>query len=104
MTRRFAIYNRRSMEYFTDDLRIRGIKEVEAPKDIHDTIPITRKAALISLQARREIHRILTKQDDRLLVVIGPCSIHDPLAALDYARRLLEMKQRLQSVLIPVEF
>ena len=89
-------------EYFTDDLRIRGVNEVASPVRFRRQIPITRKSALITLQARREIHRILTRQDDRLLAVIGPCSIHDPQAALEYAGRLLEIKNRLQNELVIV--
>ena len=55
-----------------------------------------------TLEARRAIHRILTDEDDRLLVIIGPCSIHDPEAALEYAERLLQCRQRLQRELVIV--
>jgi 3-deoxy-7-phosphoheptulonate synthase len=89
-------------DYLTDDVRIRSIKEVATPKQVHEENPISREAAFIALQARREIHRILTKQDDRLLAVIGPCSIHDPEAALEYAGRLLEVKNQLQNELLIV--
>ena len=59
-------------KYNTDDLRICGIKEVIAPIQVHDELPITEVAAQTTLQARTEIHNILTGQDDRLLVVVGP--------------------------------
>lgn len=83
--------------YNTDDLRITGIKEVIAPNQAHDEFPISSAAAATVLKARQEIHNILTGQDDRLLVIIGPCSIHDPVAAVDYGRRLLEIKSRLEN-------
>jgi len=89
-------------EYFTDDLRIH-IKEVAPPRQIQNEIPLSRKATFITLQARREIYRILTRQDDRLLAVIGPCPIHDP-AALECVSRLLEVKEPLCSVVMLMEF
>ncbi|HEX7856184.1 MAG TPA: hypothetical protein VF503_21095 [Sphingobium sp.] len=55
----------------------------------------TDKAESTVRQSRDAIHQILRGQDDRLLVVIGPCSIHDPEAALDYARRLLVERAKL---------
>jgi 3-deoxy-7-phosphoheptulonate synthase len=86
----------------TDDLRICEIKEVIPPFQAHDEYPITETAAMTTATARRAIHGILTGQDDRLLVVIGPCSIHDPEAALEYGQRLLEQKQALARDLVIV--
>ena len=73
-------------KYNTDDLRICATKEVIPPAQVHDEMPINETAAQTTLKARAEIHNILTGEDDRLLVVVGPCSIHDPKAALEYAR------------------
>jgi 3-deoxy-7-phosphoheptulonate synthase len=89
-------------KYNTDDLRICGIKQVIPPIQIHDELPINEAVAQITLQARAEIHEILTGQDDRLLVVIGPCSIHDTVAAKDYARRLKVVKDDTQDDLLIV--
>ncbi|MDD5268798.1 MAG: 3-deoxy-7-phosphoheptulonate synthase AroG [Methylococcales bacterium] len=89
-------------KYNTDDLRICGIEEVIPPAQAHDEIPITEKAAQTTLQARAEIHNILTGQDDRLLIVVGPCSIHDPKAALEYAGLLKASKDELQDDLVIV--
>ncbi len=86
----------------TDDLRICGITEVIPPSLVHREFPIRQQAALTTLQARREIHEVLAGRDDRLLVVIGPCSIHDPVAALDYAKRLLDLKRELAQDLVIV--
>ncbi len=89
-------------KYNTDDLRICATKEVIAPAQVHDEMPITEAAARTTLKARAEIHNILTGQNDRLLVVIGPCSIHDTKAALEYAQRLKTIKDELQDDLLIV--
>ncbi len=88
--------------YNTDDLRITEIKEVIAPNQAHDEFPITAAAAEVVLKARREIHQILNGSDDRLLVIIGPCSIHDPEAAIEYGRRLLAVRKGLERELLIV--
>ncbi|MBI3915484.1 MAG: 3-deoxy-7-phosphoheptulonate synthase AroG [Betaproteobacteria bacterium] len=83
------------MQYKTDDLRIREIKELVPPSHILREFPITEKAAQTVYEARSTIHRILHGADDRMLVIMGPCSIHDVKAAKEYAGRLKEMKDRL---------
>ncbi|MEJ2692212.1 MAG: 3-deoxy-7-phosphoheptulonate synthase, partial [Candidatus Thiodiazotropha sp.] len=80
----------------TDDLRIKAIKELSPPALIHEELPITEQAATTVSDTRQAIHRILQDEDDRLLVIIGPCSVHDPDAALDYARRLQPIRERLK--------
>lgn len=89
-------------KYNTDDLRICATKEVIPPAQVHDEIPINEAAAQTTLQARAEIHNILTDQDDRLLVVVGPCSIHDPKAALEYAGLLKVINDELKDDLVIV--
>ena len=73
----------------TDDARIKEITVLPPPEHLIRFFPIrgTAVESLIS-DTRRTIHNIMHREDDRLLVIIGPCSIHDPAAALDYARRL----------------
>src|SRR5437762_12037692 len=90
------------MEHKTDDLRIKEIKELVAPVDLLGEFSITPGAADTVWEARQEIHRILHGADDRLLVIIGPCSIHDVKAAKEYATRLLEMRDRLAHDLLVV--
>jgi len=85
------------MIYNTDDLRIREIKELVPPAQLVREFPCTEKAAATTVGARQLIHRILHGTDDRLLVVIGPCSIHDPLAAREYAARIGGERKRLAS-------
>src|SRR5215471_8035967 len=79
----------------TDDLRIREIKELVTPASVMREFPLTENAAQLTYETRQAIHRILAGEDDRLLVIIGPCSIHDPIAAMDYAKRLKLEKDRL---------
>ena len=90
------------MRYETDDLRIRAIKEVVAPKDLHAEVPITDAAAATVCETRGAIQRILHGEDDRLLVVVGPCSVHDPAAALEYAQQLSVLRQQLSDRLLIV--
>ena len=89
-------------KYNTDDLRICGIEEVIPPAQVHDETPISETAAQTTLTARTEIHNLLSGEDERLLVVVGPCSIHDTTAALDYASRLKILKDELKDELIIV--
>jgi len=79
----------------TDDLRIRSIREVVPPIAVHEAHPITERAARLVYETRKKIHRILYGEDDRLLVIVGPCSIHDPDAAIDYAQRLARVRRAL---------
>ena len=80
------------MNYQTDDLRICDIKQVVAPKALQEELPVSEQAARTVCHARREIRRILQGEDDRLLVVVGPCSVHDPQAAVEYAERLCSLR------------
>ena len=79
----------------TDDKRIKDITVLPPPEHLIRFFPIqgTPVESLIT-QTRQTIHNIIAGSDDRLLVVIGPCSIHDPVAALDYARRLAEQRKK----------
>jgi 3-deoxy-7-phosphoheptulonate synthase len=90
------------MEYRTDDLRIREIKELLTPSAILSDFPITHNAARTVYETRQAVHRILHGADDRLLVVMGPCSIHDVKAAKEYAGKLKEAKDRLVADLLVV--
>jgi 3-deoxy-7-phosphoheptulonate synthase len=73
------------MNSSTDDLRIRRTNQLISPEQLIADISISDRAAATVATAREGIHRILTGEDDRLLVVVGPCSIHDPSAAREYA-------------------
>ncbi|WP_407174162.1 3-deoxy-7-phosphoheptulonate synthase [Bradyrhizobium sp. STM 3562] len=79
----------------TDDLRIKEIKELSTPEEVMREVPRTLTATRVVMAARNAIHGILNGTDDRLLVIVGPCSIHDPAAAIGYAERLAAMREQL---------
>ena len=79
-----------------DDTRIAGIKDVIPPKDVLAEFPVSLAAAETIASTRDTIHRILYGEDDRLVVIVGPCSIHDPVAARDYATRLKKLRDELK--------
>ena len=79
----------------TDDLRISELKELSTPQEVMREIPRTLTATRIVMAARNAIHAILNGTDDRLLVVVGPCSVHDPVAAVEYAERLVALREQL---------
>lgn len=86
----------------TDDVRIREIKPLITPLALLERLKESADSTQNILATRAEIHRILHQSDDRLLVVVGPCSIHDTKAGLEYARRLMEVRNRLADDLIIV--
>ena len=77
-----------AMTATTDDLRIQKTNELISPEQLIRDVNVSDKAAETVANARRTIHRILTGEDDRLLTIVGPCSIHDPAAAREYAGKL----------------
>lgn len=96
-----ALSNRLSMKQ-TDDLRIAATKELIAPVQIHEQFPLTETAAATTYNAREEIEKIMAGKDDRLVAIVGPCSIHDPKSALEYAARLADLKNELKDDLVIV--
>jgi 3-deoxy-7-phosphoheptulonate synthase len=91
-----------SVKIHIDDVRIQEIKELIPPSHVLREFPATPKAAEVAFNTRQAIHRILFGADDRLLVIIGPCSIHDAEAALEYARKLKREADRLKDDLLVV--
>uniref|UniRef100_UPI00333FF3A7 3-deoxy-7-phosphoheptulonate synthase AroG n=1 Tax=Castellaniella defragrans TaxID=75697 RepID=UPI00333FF3A7 len=87
------------MSHNTDDLRIREIKELAPPAHVMREFPCTTAVSKGVYEARRAIHDILQGKDDRLVVVIGPCSIHNLAGGLEYARRLAEQRERFKGEL-----
>ena len=86
----------------TDDVRIREIKELVPPAHVFREYPLSNRAAQTTYAARQAIHRVLHGADDRLLVVIGPCSIHDYDAAMEYAKKLSREADKYRDDLIVV--
>jgi len=91
-----------TMPYQVDDVRIREIKELAPPSHLLREFPTSEKTEALAYNTRAAIHRVLHGADDRLVVVIGPCSMHDPKAGVEYARRLRELRDELESDLIVV--
>lgn len=86
----------------TDDLRIAQTKELVSPAIIHEQFPITDQAIATTMLARNEIQGVMAGDDDRIVVVVGPCSIHDPKSAMEYAERLAGLKSELNGELVIV--
>jgi 3-deoxy-7-phosphoheptulonate synthase len=84
----------------TDDLRIEALRPLTPPNVLMEELPITEATSMLVSRARADIARLLHGQDDRLLVVVGPCSIHDPRAGIDYADRLARVADTLTGELL----
>ena len=79
----------------TDDIRIRQIKALITPNRVIAEFPQTEASSTTVANSRAALSAILHHADDRLAVVVGPCSIHDPVAAMEYAHRLRAVRERL---------
>lgn len=90
------------MTFVTENTRIRSIRAVSTPAQVQSELPLSEAAAQTVVQTRREIQDVLAGRDGRLLVVVGPCSIHDPAAALEYAGRLKALREQLKKNLLIV--
>jgi len=85
------------MPVLTDDVRIDTLKPLLPPAILMEEIPLSEEATRAVVSSRAEVANILAGKDDRLVVVVGPCSIHDPEAGLEYARRLKTLLPKLES-------
>ena len=86
--------------FVTDDVRITDIRPLISPAILMQDFPAGHEASRVVFDAREEFRRILKKEDDRLAVMVGPCSIHDTVAAIDYAGRLAEARAKYQEDLL----
>ncbi len=84
------------------DLHVLATQPLVAPRALKEELPVDEMLAETVVNARETVRRILNGRDSRLLCVVGPCSIHDPEAALDYAGRLVELRRRLKERLFIV--
>jgi len=83
----------------TNDLRVLSNRRLLAPQVLKSDLPMSARATAAVLEGRATVQRLLRREDPRLLVVLGPCSIHDPQSALDYARRLTALREAVQDQL-----
>src|SRR3546814_864137 len=96
-TARFCV-----MRPVTENTRINSIRPVSTPAEVQAELPASDNATKTTFDARREIQDVLYGRNDRLLVIVGPCSIHDPKAALEYATRLKTLRAQLDKHLLIV--
>ena len=86
----------------TENLNIEAFEPMPTPEEIHGRVPLSDTAAESVLTGRRTLERILDGKDPRIFVVVGPCSIHDPVAGLDYARRLKQLADEVADTMLLV--
>ena len=86
----------------TENLNIEAFEPMPTPEEIHARVPLSDTAAESVLRGRRTLERILDGKDQRIFVVVGPCSIHDPVAGLDYARRLKKLADEVAGTMLLV--
>ncbi|MFH1982675.1 MAG: 3-deoxy-7-phosphoheptulonate synthase [Pseudomonadota bacterium] len=86
----------------TQDLRVKGYRPLMTPAALKEKMPRPPEASETVITGRKQIEQVLRGQDRRLIVVVGPCSIHDPVAALDYARRLDRLRREVAQTIIVV--
>ncbi|MFP4550796.1 MAG: 3-deoxy-7-phosphoheptulonate synthase [Spirochaetales bacterium] len=86
----------------TSDIRIIGVDPLVPPRVLKEEFPLSERSEHVVLEGRRAIEAIINHEDERMLAVVGPCSIHDPDAALDYAGRLKELHDELSDRLFIV--
>jgi 3-deoxy-7-phosphoheptulonate synthase len=90
------------MKYNTDNLRITSSAPIMVPNELMEMFPLSDSGSTSIFQARETITNIISGQDKRLMVIVGPCSIHDPQAARDYAKKLVDLKETLKEDLFIV--
>jgi 3-deoxy-7-phosphoheptulonate synthase len=93
---------RSPLEALLDNVNVEAMVEIPSPAEVQERIPLTDTAAQTVLSGRRTVRAILDRADLRLFVVVGPCSIHDPAAALDYARRLRRLADEVRGTMVLV--
>ncbi len=86
----------------TSDLRIRSARPLISPAILEDELPLPSGGAAAIQAARLAVAEVVMQKHDRLLAIVGPCSVHDPAAALEYAQRLASVAQRLADNLLVV--
>ncbi len=86
--------------FVTDDVRVTDIRPLISPAILMEDFPASHEVSKVVFDTREEFRRILKKEDDRLAVMVGPCSIHDTVAAIDYAGRLAEARKKYKDELL----
>ena len=79
------------------NVNISSQKILATPQEVKVNLPVSEQALSTVMSSRKTLENILDRKDDRLIVVVGPCSIHDPEAAIDYAKKLLKLSKQIES-------
>jgi len=85
-----------------ENVNVTSFETMPTPEVLHAQLPLTDAAGTAVMQGREALRNILDRKDKRMFVVVGPCSIHDPVAGLDYARRLKKLQEEVQDTLLLV--
>jgi 3-deoxy-7-phosphoheptulonate synthase len=85
-----------------ENINVTSFDNMPTPEELHTLLPLTELAGDVVEQSRNTLRKILDRQDPRLFVVVGPCSIHDPVAGLDYARRLIALQEEVKDTMLLV--
>ncbi|GAB3541853.1 3-deoxy-7-phosphoheptulonate synthase [Noviherbaspirillum agri] len=85
-----------------ENVNVTSFDPMPTPEELHAQLPLTDAAGNVVMQAREALRNILDRKDPRMFVVVGPCSIHDPVAGLDYARRLKALQEEVKDTLLLV--
>ena len=93
---------RSPLEALLDNVNVEAMVEIPSPEEVQERLPLTDSAAATILGGRNAIRAILERKDPRLFIVVGPCSIHDPAAALEYAGRLRRLAEEVRDTLVLV--
>lgn len=88
--------------FHVENVNIAQFDSMPTPEDLHASLPLTERAGAAVLKGREALRNILDRKDPRMFVVVGPCSIHDPVAGLDYARRLRQLQEEVKDTLLLV--
>lgn len=83
----------------TENLNIESLTAMPSPAEVHAALPLTEAAAKTVVEGRRTLEAILDRKDPRVFMVVGPCSIHDPVAGIDYANRLKRLAERVKDTI-----
>ena len=85
-----------------ENTNVTSFATMPTPSELHKKLPLTDKAFTTVMKGRETLRNILDRKDKRLFVVVGPCSIHDPVAGLDYARRLKALQAEVEDTMVLV--
>jgi 3-deoxy-7-phosphoheptulonate synthase len=92
--------NRTRLERLLDNVNVASMEEIASPHEVQERLPLSEAAARTVLAGRQAVRAILERKDPRLFVVVGPCSIHEPKAALDYAARLRKLADEVRDTMV----